>query len=268
MKAKMDATPLELTPLKGDVDLKWYGHCGFKVSFMDAGDQHRNIYIDVWVDNKKCPPEDKKNPPNDVDLALVTSGAFDHSFHAPFLMMSGKREKKQIVCTSEVGLFYEAVRKIPAPLFAKMQPGGTKDFDYCKITMVHAEAPSTCQGPQGILLPGGSGCGFVINIAKHNKKIYFTGATDLFSDMKLIDDLYSPDVVILPIGDVMTMGPRQAAYALKHFLPTPTTVIPMCYGTFDEQTGTFEEFTKQCGEMGVNKTIINPEDFFGGNKLF
>jgi len=268
MKAKLDATPLKLDALKGKVDLKWYGHAGFKVSFLDKDDVHRNIYVDVWVDNKDCPADDKKAPPNDVDLALVTNGAFDHSFHAPFLMMSGKREKRQIVCTSEVGLFYEAVRKIPAQLFAKMQPGGTKDFEWCKITMVHAESSSTCAGPQGIPMPGGAGVGFVINIPNHNISIYYTGATNVFSDMKIIDDLYKPDMVILPIGNMLAMGPREAAYSVKNFLPTPKRVVPMMFGTFDELTGTVEDFEKECKDMGVeDREIIHPKEFFGAKAI-
>ena len=44
--------------------------------------------------------------------------------------------------------------------------------------------------------------------------IYFAGDTALFGDMRLIGELYEPDLAILPIGDHFTMGPRQAAYAL------------------------------------------------------
>ena len=92
MKAKMDARPLTLEALKGKVDIKWFGHAGFKISFKDAEDVHRNLYVDIWIDNKDCPEEEKKECPNDVDLALVTHGQLDHSMHAPFLLMAGKRE--------------------------------------------------------------------------------------------------------------------------------------------------------------------------------
>jgi len=114
-------------------------------------------------------------------------------------------------------------------------------------------------------MPGGNGVGFVVTIPNHNVRIYYTGATTVFSDMKIIDDLYQPDVVILPIGDLLFMGPREAAYSVKHFLPTPKKVIPCMFGTFDELTGTMEEFEKICNEMGVQgKEIIHPKQFFGG----
>lgn len=73
-KAKMDARPLSLENLKGKVDLKWFGHAGFKIHFLDQENVHRNIYIDIWVDNCDCPEEEKKECPNDADLALVTHG--------------------------------------------------------------------------------------------------------------------------------------------------------------------------------------------------
>lgn len=188
--------------------------------------------------------------------------------HAPFLIMAGKREERKIVCSSEVGTYYELFRKIPAQFIAKMQKGGTKDFGFCKVTMVAADHPSTCVGPQGVQITGGQACGFVVTIPSHNLRIYHAGDTNVFSDMKLIDELYQPDVVMLPIGDCLGMGPREAAYALKNFLPTPKTVIPMHFNSFPVLTGTPEEFEKQCNEMGVEgKTIIHPSKFHGGAAL-
>ena len=56
--------------------------------------------------------------------------------------------------------------------------------------------------------------------------------------MKLIAEMYKPDLACLPVGDVFTMGPREAAIAVgllgvKH-------VIPMHYATFPMLTGTPE----------------------------
>ena len=150
MKAKLDEKPLTLEPMKGKVDIKWFGHAGFKVQFKDKDDVQRCLYIDIWIDNKDCPEDEKKECPNDCDLALVTHGQLDHSMHAPFLLMAGKKENRKIVCTSEVGTYYELFRKIPGTFLAKMQKGGTKDFGYCKVTMVAADHPSTCVGPQGV----------------------------------------------------------------------------------------------------------------------
>ena len=60
--------------MKGKVDVRWFGHASFKISFKDADNEQRNIYVDYWADNKDCPEEVKANPPNDADLVLVTHG--------------------------------------------------------------------------------------------------------------------------------------------------------------------------------------------------
>jgi L-ascorbate metabolism protein UlaG (beta-lactamase superfamily) len=181
----------------------------------------------------------------------------------------GKKEKRQIVCTSEVGMYFTMFRQIPPNFFAKMQPGGTKDFDFCKVTMVHSEQTSTCPGPNMVQIPGGNACGFVITIPNHDVRIYHVGDTSIFSDMKIIDDLYKPTHVLLPIGDDYSMNPREAAYAVKNFMPTPKTIIALYLGgkglleTFD-----FDGFVKQCKDLGVtDKEFIHCQDFFGGKAL-
>ena len=52
--------------------------------------------------------------------------------------------------------------------------------------------------------------------------------------MKIIEDLHKPNIIMIPIGDVLGMGPREAAYAIKKFFPTCQLVIPMHFGTFTE----------------------------------
>jgi L-ascorbate metabolism protein UlaG (beta-lactamase superfamily) len=74
MEAKIAAKPLVHDTLKGKLDMKWYGHAGFKLSFMDEKEIQRAVYIDIWIDNKDCPEEEKKECPNDADLVLVTHG--------------------------------------------------------------------------------------------------------------------------------------------------------------------------------------------------
>ena len=57
--------------------------------------------------------------------------------------------------------------------------------------------------------------------------------------MQLIRDLYRPQVVLLPIGGHFTMGPKEAAVAVR-FL-APQTVLPLHFGTFPPLTGTPEQ---------------------------
>jgi L-ascorbate metabolism protein UlaG (beta-lactamase superfamily) len=60
--------------------------------------------------------------------------------------------------------------------------------------------------------------------------LYHAGDTAVFGDMKLIGEIYRPDVAYLPIGDVFTMGPREAAYAIR--LLGVKYGAPMHFATF------------------------------------
>lgn len=89
---------------------------------------------------------------------------------------------------------------------------------------------STCGIKDGDeIVYGGEACGYVVEFA-NGLKIYHAGDTNVFGDMKIIRKLYAPEIVMLPIGDHFTMGPREAAYACR--LLKPRTVIPMHFGTF------------------------------------
>ena len=114
-------------------------------------------------------------------------------------------------------------------------------------------------------MAGGNACGYVIHIPNHNFTIYYAGDTNIFSDMKIIDDFYKPDLVIMPVGDTQSLNARESAYAVSKFLPTPKTVVPMFLGVgkvgdaFD-----FAGYKKTCEEMDVKADIINCSDFYGG----
>ena len=43
------------------------------------------------------------------------------------------------------------------------------------------------------------------------------GDTAIFSDMGLINEIYRPDIGIVPIGDRFTMGAKTVAMACKRF---------------------------------------------------
>lgn len=55
----------------------------------------------------------------------------------------------------------------------------------------------------------------------------------------MIGEIYKPHVAVLPIGDHFTMGPRQAAHAVR--LLGIKQVIAGHFGTFPILTGTPEQ---------------------------
>ena len=60
--------------------------------------------------------------------------------------------------------------------------------------------------------------------------------------MSIIEALHTPNIVLLPIGDRLTMGPDGAALATKRIFHSAQYVIAMHFATFPELTGTFEKF--------------------------
>ena len=125
--------------------------------------------------------------------------------------------------------------------------GGSIEVDGVRVTMTDARHSSSL--PDGTY--AGDPAGVVIEL--DGMRVYHAGDTCAFGDMQLIARLYEPDVVILPIGDYYTMGPKEAAVALE--LLGAKRCVPCHYGTFPLLTGTPEELRKHA--PGVE--IIAPE---------
>jgi L-ascorbate metabolism protein UlaG (beta-lactamase superfamily) len=82
-------------------------------------------------------------------------------------------------------------------------------------------------------------------------KIYHAGDTNVFGDMKIIRELYAPEIAMIPIGDHYTMGPREAAYACN--LLKPKTVIPMHFGTFPPLIGRPSDLKKLVPDVEIRE---------------
>jgi L-ascorbate metabolism protein UlaG (beta-lactamase superfamily) len=101
----------------------------------------------------------------------------------------------------------------------------------------------------------GSACGYVVRF-EDGLTIYFAGDTALFGDMRLIAEIYHPAVAFLPIGDVYTMGPEQAAIACE--LLAVRQVVPMHYGTWPVLSGRPERLRELVASKGVQVLELKP----------
>jgi len=128
-----------------------------------------------------------------------------------------------------------------------MNKGGTQTVGDVKVTMVHADHSCGIQDGDQIVY-GGEAVGYVLEFAS-GLKLYHAGDTNVFGDMQIIRDLYAPEIAALPIGDLFTMSPREAAYACK--LLRPKTVIPMHFGTFPPLVGRPGDLQKLVPEIEV-----------------
>ena len=205
------------------VKLTWMGHATFKAE--TPGGQ--TVVIDPWVmGNPACP--DNLKSFDRIDTMLITHGHFDHIGDAVEL---AKQHKPQVVCIPETAHWLETKGVGDG---SGMNKGGTQNVGDIEVTMVHADHSCGILD-EGKIVYGGEACGYVISF-EGGFKLYHAGDTNVFGDMKIIGELYSPDLACLPIGDHYTMGPREAALAI-HLLGCDA-VVPMHFGTFPMLSGT------------------------------
>ena len=194
--------------------IRWLGHAMFQV----VSPTGKVIYIDPWVEgNPSCPVT--LQDLDRADVVVVTHNHHDHAGQTVELIAKTGATLVSMVETTE------ALMKAGVPaercLFGGigMNIGGQVVVDGIKFTMTQAVHSSA----------SGSATGFVIEL-ENGRTLYHAGDTGIFADMALIGELYPLDVAMLPIGDVFTMGPKQAAKAVS--LLQPKVVIPMHFGSF------------------------------------
>jgi L-ascorbate metabolism protein UlaG (beta-lactamase superfamily) len=191
--------------------LTWYGHATF---FLEG--KIRTI-IDPFIRENKLTPISFDQVL--CDLIIVTHGHRDHFGDAIPL---SKRLGIPIISNHEIAT-YAKTNKARA---IGINFGGNVAVGDVKVNMVQAWHSSGIDYAK-LNFSGGSPAGFII---EEEKTIYHAGDTGLFSDMKLIGELYKPDVALLPIGGLFTMNPEQAVKAAE-WIGSPV-VVPMHYNTF------------------------------------
>jgi len=207
------------------MEIRWLGHSAFQIKY-----ENLKVLVDPFISNNPvCPVRVEEV---DANVICVTHG---HADHFGDTMEIANRTGAVILGNHEHSV-YLAKQGFET---MGMNIGGTVKTHNTKITMVNSTHSSDMDFIDEIGA-GGSSCGYILHM-ENGRKIYHSGDTGLFGDMKtVIGDIYKPDIALLPIGDRYTMGPFEASIAAEWI--NPEVLIPMHYNTFPviEQDG--EEF--------------------------
>lgn len=227
--------------------IQWLGHATFRIE--GAG---RKFLLDPFLaGNPRFPQEleTEVRRPGAFDALLVTHPHSDHVADALPLLRADPALK--VVSQFEIGEWLKG-QGVKEEQVVGMNTGGTLPFHDIRITMVPAIHTSsiTEDGRQRAL---GFPIGYVLRFP--NFTLYAAGDTAVSMEMQIIRDLYRPDLVILPIGDFYTMGPEQAAYALK--LLEPKFAIGAHWHTWGEMPpGTPEALEKEMARYRLSTQLI------------
>ena len=229
----------------GETAITWFGHACVEV----VSPGGKTILFDPWFGNPMSPRAE--DTVQRCDLMLVTHG---HSDHLGDALRIGSRTRPAWPAIHELSLWlsrnYAAADRVIG-----MNKGGTVDVAGLQVSMTSADHSSgEWNADGGTLHYFGEPVGFVVTL-EDGTRVYHAGDTALFGDMRLIAELWHPDIALLPIGGHYTMDPEAAAIAVEYL--GVGHVMPIHYGTFPILAGTPDRLRAALSSRGLPDVTVH-----------
>ena len=193
------------------VSITWWGHSAFLIE-----GNGKAVVVDPFLTGNPA----ATIGPEEVACTHVAL-THGHEDHVGDTIMIAKANQAPVIAAFELTNW---VQSQGHDLVEPANPGGRVDLgDGCWVALTQAFHSSSYEGKYM-----GMPCGLMIHMG--GKTVYHCGDTGLFGDMKLLGEIYKPDVAIIPIGDRFTMGPELASHAAD--LIGAPIVIPCHYNTW------------------------------------
>ena len=190
--------------------LTYFGHAGFSLT-----DGRHTLVIDPFLTDNPV----AVHKPADIrcDYIALTHG---HSDHLGDTVAIAKRTNATVIAAFEI-CNYLGEQNITNT--EPGNPGGRIMTPFGWVAFTQAFHSSSFEG-RYLGMP----CGIVARIG--DTTVYHCGDTGIFGDMRLIGEIYQPDVALIPIGDRFTMDPALATRAAE--MIAPKVAIPIHYDTW------------------------------------
>lgn len=208
-----------------DIQLRWLGHDGFKISHNNS-----QIYIDPYRIDRST---------NDANILLISHNHYDH--------LSIEDIKKVInnntiiIAAEECS---ESLKDISSEEIRKVRPGDKITLNQYKIEVVEAYNVDKNYHPKD-----DRKVGFIITI--DNTRIYHAGDTDLIPEM----ETFGSDIALVPVSGTYVMTAEEAALAVNNYIK-PKIAIPMHYNSIvgsTEDAKKFKELVKTAEVVVLEK---------------